>query len=68
MTPDLAKIFPFARRDGSREFVCTECGDHVFVAIDLDHDGFDVCWTCRYIGEHPHLPEEAKKLLRGERP
>lgn len=66
MKPDLSRIFPFVRPDGSRQFVCTECGWQICMAIDVDRDGVDVCHTCRYIGEHPHLPPEVKALLRGE--
>lgn len=46
------------------EFTCTDCGVPTFVFGD--HDGVPVCATCRYIREHPDMPEHAKRLLRGE--
>ena len=66
MTIDLGILFNMPRRDGTREFVCTDCGYRVFVAVALDDDGTPVCRTCQFIGEHPQLPEDIKSLLRGE--
>lgn len=58
---------PFTNNaDGSREFDCTDCGMHVVEIVGTDFD-FPVCFICRYIGERPQMPEEAKALLRGER-
>ena len=40
--------------DGTVEFTCTDCGAHVFQALD---DGYDepVCAVCRWYGERPWL-------------
>lgn len=48
----------------THEFICADCGDDVYKFGH--HDGLPVCATCRYIREHPELPEEAKRLLRGD--
>lgn len=58
-------IFSLATRKGVREFDCTDCGCHVHSYGDTDTDIL-ICRTCQYIGEHPQLPDEAKRLLRGE--
>ncbi|MCK1670335.1 hypothetical protein [Bradyrhizobium sp. 150] len=50
--------------DHAHEFICTDCGDQVHKFGD--HDGLDVCATCRYIREHPDMPEHIKRLLRGD--
>jgi len=44
------------------EFICEDCGDEVHHYGDFD--GVPVCCTCRYIREHPDMPEEMKKRLR----
>lgn len=64
----LDKIVAFVRRDGSRTFVCRECGYTVHAFADFDGDGLAVCRTCQFIGEHPQLPADARELLRGETP
>lgn len=46
------------------EFICTDCGVPVFKFGG--HDGVSVCSTCRYIREHPDMPDEIKRMLRGE--
>lgn len=46
------------------EFICEDCGDDVHKFGE--HDGLSVCATCRYIREHPDMPEHIKALLRGD--
>jgi hypothetical protein len=58
-------IFAFTR-NAVAEFECTVCGAHVCRYGDRDFTHL-ICRTCEFIGEHPHIPEEAKALLRGER-
>lgn len=50
--------------DGSREFVCSDCGSSVLQAVN---DGFDfpVCWLCRYFSEHPQIPAEVRDRITG---
>jgi hypothetical protein len=46
------------------EFICEDCGDHVYAFGE--HDGVPVCGTCRFIRQHPDMPEETKAALRGD--
>ncbi|UPJ65258.1 hypothetical protein [Bradyrhizobium sp. 191] len=40
--------------DGSIEFNCAGCGQHVFQAVD-DGFGFPACFECRWFDEHPQI-------------
>lgn len=42
--------------DGSIEFCCAGCGQHVFMAID-DGFGFPACFECRWFEQHPKHPK-----------
>ncbi len=47
-------------------FFCEDCEAVVFtVGFDPTPD-IHVCYSCRYIREHPELPDEIKRALRGE--
>jgi hypothetical protein len=61
----LTNVFAFTR-EACAEFACSVCGAQVYRYGDRDFT-HTICRTCEFIGEHPHLPEETKALLRGER-
>lgn len=63
---DNDNVIPFLRPDGSRTFVCEDCGWTVHVFADFEGGDFNVCRTCQFIGEHPQLPEHWKAILRGD--
>lgn len=50
--------------DGVHEFICEDCGANV-CAVGY-HDGVPVCLTCRFIREHPDMPEHIKEYLRND--
>lgn len=50
--------------DGVHEFICADCGANV-CAVGY-HDGVPVCLTCRFIREHPDMPEHIKEYLRND--
>ncbi len=64
----MGDVLNFTARDGSRQFVCTDCGYTVFTFCDFEGGDCNVCRSCQFIGEHPQLSEEAKALLRGPGP
>lgn len=46
------------------EFICEDCGSHVYTFGP--HDTLPVCSTCRFIRQHPEMPDKVKRVLRGE--
>jgi hypothetical protein len=52
--------------DGSAQFVCERCGVTVFT-FDRQAVDFCVCKICQFIDNNPQIPEETRKILRGER-
>lgn len=58
-------IIAFGAREGCQHFTCAEC--HVEVYRYGDRSDVPICAECKFIGEHPHLPDDVKRLLRGER-
>lgn len=46
-----------------REFTCTDCDLDIFQAID-DGFGFPVCFTCRWLSNHPEIDKATADRVR----
>jgi hypothetical protein len=61
----MVDIFALPKRDGSREFTCTDCGARVYQAIGAGFD-YPVCMLCRWLGERPQIDAATQARLRGK--
>jgi hypothetical protein len=49
---------------GQFQFICRDCGYEIFVFGERWSE--PLCATCRWLADHPDMPESVKAMLRGE--